>query len=186
MRSLLLLLALLIPSLSQADADCIKNPVFCNIVKLQPRINRTFALDLSNSLVKYAKMFGTNPLLSVAIAMQESSLENRNRMGRVLRAGRLVRGITDVGVFQIHVDTIAALRDEGLPLDVARLETDVDYQAYWHTLILSRKIRTCRAQRVKLEVSQGEEWSCYHSFTLERREVYVKDVGVHLAKIAAR
>lgn len=138
---------------------------------------------MSVYITRYAKQFRVDPNVSVAIAMQESSLENKNRMGTLLRGGKLVYGITDVGVFQIHIDTIAHLNDEGATIDLQRLETDVEYQTYWHMRILQTKIRTCKSERTKLQVSAGAEWSCYHSFTLAKRKIYLKDVSKHLTRL---
>jgi hypothetical protein len=176
-------MALLIPNLAQpmeaVPLKLKKNPIYAEIVKLNPKVDKTLAMQLSNSIAKYSKMFGTDPLFSVAIAMQETAFVNKNREGAVMtKTGKLVRGITDVGVFQIHVATIAYLG-----IDVVRLQTDIDYQAYWHTKILAQKIKVCSGARKKLDVKIGNEWSCYHSFTPSKRQVYLKDVGVHLAKL---
>lgn len=181
-KYLAMILVLLVPSLAlpkELPPAKKPNPIFNKILKLRPTINKGFAMELSGYIAKYSKQFKTDPMLSVAIAMQESSLENKNREGAVMTEdGTIVRGITDVGVFQIHIATIA---NEGIDAD--RLKTDVDYQTYWHTKILAEKIKTCTAQRTKLQVKAGNEWSCYHSFTYSKRSVYVQDVGVHLAKI---
>lgn len=135
-------------------------------------------------ITRYSKKFGFDPNISVAIAMQESSLENKNRIGTILKDGKFVNGITDVGVFQIHIRTLANLNKEGYAIDTKRLENDVEYQTYWHAFILKNKIKTCKNERSKLKVSVGSEWSCYHSFTLEQRKVYLKDVSRHLVKLA--
>jgi hypothetical protein len=178
------LMAILIPVLAQAETNCQKNPIYCNILKLKPNVNLKFAKDLSNSIYKYSKMFGTDPIISVAIAMQESSFENKNRMGSVItKAGYVVNGATDLGVFQLHVNTISNLQNEGHDLDVQRLKNDVDYQAYWHAKILKKKIATCKSQRERLQVKSGDEWSCYHSFTLDKRNIYLNSVNTHLNKL---
>lgn len=175
---------ILIPTLAQAEPNCQNNPIYCKIVKLKPAIDKDFALKLSNSIYKYSKVFGTDPTVSVAIAMQESGFENINRMGSlVTKKGDIVYGVTDVGVFQLHVHTIANLKNAGQDIDVERLETDVDYQAFWHTKILKSKIATCENEHEKLGVGEGSEWSCYHSFTPAKRKIYLKDVNVHLAKL---
>jgi hypothetical protein len=118
--------------------------------------------------------------------MQESSLENKNRAGYILKDGELVFGTTDVGVFQIHIHTLANLKAEGQDIDVVRLNTDVEYQTYWHAKILKSKIQTCKSKRVKLNVTKGSEWSCYHSFTLAERKIYLNDVGLHLSRITSK
>lgn len=166
--------------------SCLKSPVYCKILKLKPTINKQFAAQLSLYISKYAKKFGFDPTISVAIAMQESTFENKNRMGTILKDGKFVRGATDVGVFQIHIHTLANLNAEGNQIDLKRLETDVEYQTYWHARILQTKIKTCKSQRAELKVGVGSEWSCYHSFTYDRRKVYLKDVSRHLAKLAHR
>jgi hypothetical protein len=187
-KQILSLLAVLIPSLSLApttslakmELSCPKNPVYCKILALSPKVNKAFAAQLSNLILKYSKIYHTNPMHSVAIAMQESGFENKNRMGVVMDShGRLVHGVTDVGVFQIHVATIAYLG-----IDVKRLARDVEYQTMWHTKILASKIKTCTAQGVKLGVTPGSEWACYHSFTPAKRAIYVQDVGAHMSKLA--
>lgn len=160
--------------------------MYCKILKLKPTIDHEFAGALSVYIAKYAKEFGFDPTISVAIAMQESSLENKNRLGAVLKDGRFVNGITDVGVFQIHIKTLANLNNEGNAIDLKRLQTDIGYQTYWHARILSTKIKTCKAEKTKLQISAGSEWSCYHSFTLSKRKVYFKDVSRHIVKLARR
>lgn len=190
----LMLMILLVPNKMQAtestvqkiqvSQDCKKSPVFCKILKLKPEINKQFAAELSLYITRYSKKFGFDPNISVAIAMQESSLENKNRIGTILKDGKFVNGITDVGVFQIHIRTLANLNKEGYAIDTKRLENDVEYQTYWHAFILKNKIKTCKNERSKLKVSVGSEWSCYHSFTLEQRKVYLKDVSRHLVKLA--
>lgn len=159
--------------------------MLCKILKLRPKIDKQFAVSLSFYIAKYAKQFEFDPAISVAIAMQESSLSNKNRMGTVLKDGKFVRGITDVGVFQIHVDTMADLNNTGNRIDYQRLLADIGYQTYWHAKILSAKIKTCKAKRATLKVSAGNEWSCYHSFTYTKRKTYLKDVSRHIVKLTS-
>jgi len=161
------------------DFDCLKNPIFCQIKVLNPRVPDSMAVKLSNAINKYSRKFGTDPMVSVAIAMQESGFTNKNRTEAfVAPDGTVKQGITDVGVFQIHVDTIRHFK-----IDSARLLRDLDYQAYWHTRILKEKIKTCQSKREKLNVKEGNEWSCYHSFTPSKRKIYLNDVKRHLAQI---
>lgn len=149
------------------------------ILKLNPRADVVFVAQLAGYISKYAKQFKTDPRISVAIAMQETAFVNKNRQGTVVtKDGRFVQGVTDVGVFQIHVDTI---RDLGI--DYERLKRDVDYQTFWHVKILAQKIKMCRSQRERFQVELGNEWSCYHSVTPSKRLEYVTDVGAHLAKL---
>lgn len=183
MKHLILILALIVPSLSWA-ADCERHPIYCNIVKIKPSVNRTFAMELSNYIYKYSRMYGTNPNHTIAIAMQESSLINQDRMGTIItKEGKVVRGVTDVGVFQLHVDTIKNMEARGWDIDFQRLRSDVEYQTYWHVRLIKRKISICKAKSEKLNVLPGNEWSCYHSYTYKQRQVYLEFVSTHLNKL---
>ena len=184
-KYLISLMTILVPVLAQAAPNCVKNPVYCQIMTLKPGVNKAFALSLSKSIAKYSRKFGVDPKISVAIAMQESGFENKNRMGTVLtKRNQLVHGITDVGVFQIHVNTIASFNERGVVLDTERLKTDVDYQAFWHAKILKKKISMCKAKRDKFDIEEGQEWSCYHSVTKKQRETYVDYVGPYIEKLS--
>lgn len=185
-KYLALLMAFLVPNLalpkevSQRHLQPKTNPILQEILKLNPKVDRVFALKLSQYILKYSKQFKTDPKISVAIAMQESAFVNKNREGDVLTdEGEIVHGITDVGVFQIHIATIAYLG-----IDAERLKADVDYQTYWHTKILAEKIKICRAKAQELKVEAGHEWSCYHSFNEGPRAEYVADVSPHLLKLS--
>lgn len=184
-KYLALLMVFLVPNLAQpkelSRRPVKTNPVLQEILKLNPKVDRAFALQLSQYILKYSKQFKTDPKISVAIAMQETAFVNKNREGAVMTDdGTIVHGITDVGVFQIHIATIAYLG-----IDSDRLKTDVEYQTYWHTKILAEKIKICRAKAQELEVVPGKEWGCYHSFNANPRAEYVADVGVHLTKLMA-
>lgn len=191
MKTVLTLIAMLLPTIALAKPDttidCNRHKIFCDILTVKPSINRSYAMELSNYIYKWSKYYGTDSKLSVAIAMQESSLINRDRKGIVLTEdGKRVRGVTDVGVFQLHIDTIDNLNKTlKWDIDFRRLRSDVEYQTQIHTRLLRRKIAICESDRykVKLKVKDGNEWSCYHSFTYRRRQTYIRDVGVHLDKI---
>lgn len=176
MRNLLAILPLFFISITaEAKVNCDRHPIYCQMVKLKPSINRTFAMELSNYIYKYSRRYNTDPMVSVAIAMQESSLTNIDRMGSLIdtKSGKVVKGVTDVGVFQLHVDTIQNYKEQlGWDIDFQRLRTDVEYQTFWHVRTLKRKIRICSIDkyRERYSVEHGNEWSCYHSFTTWERK----------------
>lgn len=179
----MLVLALLLTPVQLLAGECEQHPVYCNILKLKPSMNQTVARELSNYIAKYSKQFGTDPKISIAIAMQESSLINRDREGSVLlKDGSIVQGVTDVGMFQLHIHTIENMRKSGWDIDFNRLRTDIEYQTYCHIRLLKAKIKVCQNKK-ELGVPPGEEWSCYHSYTPKLRQVYVQFVSAHLAKL---
>lgn len=163
MRHLLIATAIAVSG-SASGVDCSVHKIYCRLVDLQPDINVTFAMELSNKLYRYSRRYGTDPMVSVAIGMQESSLRNIDRYETVIDSkGRYVRGVSDIGVFQLHVATIA-----NLELDPTRLRNDLDYQVEQHVKLLRRKIRVCSAKGW----AKGAEWSCYHSYSRSNRKHY--------------
>lgn len=178
----------MLPNLVQAShkINCETNPIYCQILKVNSRVDKGFALKLSDYISKYSLSFGTNPMISVAIAMKESSIRNQHKMGLILsNDNKEIEGITDFGVFQIHMRTIKDVRERlGWHIDTARLKNDVEYQTYWHTRILKMKIKTCSKPSVKVrrKIKDGNEWTCYHSGTLSKRLTYLKEASPYLKK----
>jgi hypothetical protein len=101
--------------------------------------------------------------------MQESGLQQVHRYTNVLiedKAGKYVKikGITDVGVWQFHIDTI-----KDFDIDINKLMTDLEYATHAHFRILKDKIRECSHLKTYA-------WTCYHSKTKRHREYYKKRV----------
>jgi hypothetical protein len=117
------------------------------IIELQPNIDRTYAHELAVEVTFWAAYYKCDPMLTVAIAMQESSLNPE-----------AVSPTGDVTVFQLSPQTVKAYH-----LDAHRLKHDVAYQVQAHFRILSDKLDRCRGPR---------GWSCYHSATVSRRNDY--------------
>ncbi len=164
MSRLITILALMLPSLSYG-IDCGKHRIYCRIVELRPGIDTSWAMYLSNLIYRHSKAFGTDPMLSVAIARQESGLSNVHRKDLVYTSEGVVRGITDFGVFQIHLRTAI-----NYGLDLVRLKHDIDYQVYWHARILRDKLRQCRGP------ASTPAWTCYNTKTPSLRREYYNQV----------
>ena len=191
-----LLIMLIFSTPAMAKVDCNKHKVYCRIVELQPSIKKDFALELSNHIYRKAKKYKTDPMISVAIAMQESSLRNINRVDvgipehctkekRYLLITNsdnltfvphtedcksLTKVVTDIGVFQIHIQTA-----KNFDIDPYRLLGDIEYQVESHMKILTTKLKKCK--------KYGEyAWSCYHSKTESHRKEYIKRVNKYLKR----
>ena len=175
--------------LAQArPVDCSKHKIYCAISDLQPKVDKTFAMELSNLIYREAKKAKIDPMISVAIAMQETSLKHRlNRKQRVIvekivvncdssekcvpvKKYEIVSGYTDMGLFQFHVDTITAYK-----LDLNKLE-NLEYVVKSHFKILKDKIKQCKR-------FGKQAWTCYHSSTPKYRNRYYNDVMKHYKKI---
>jgi len=172
MRYFLLALLLVSPTTALADSPtphCKRHPIYCKIVELRPDIDRRFAMELSNYIHKASKHFKTDPMVSVAIAMQESAIRNINRHDAVITPTlTYVEGVSDIGIFQIHVNTVKYYN-----INPDWLMHDIQYQVWQHTKILRKKMDTCKTKGWE----QGSEWVCYHSYTKKHRAVYKKLVN---------
>lgn len=164
-----------ISSYAYATPDCKVHKLYCGILELKPSANRSWAMRFSNLLYKYARKYDMDARRSLAIAMQESSLRTDNHNhSKVIRFIKpcpdckeeyeIVRGITDLSIFQFHVNTI-----EAYGIDPIRLKTDLEYAVDWHFKILKSKIKSC--------AHLPDAWACYNSATPHIHKRYVKQVN---------
>src|ERR1043165_4394522 len=66
-------------SLANAETlDCRTHKLYCKILDFNPKIDRAFALELSNKVYHKAKINKVNPELALAILMHETGLRNLN------------------------------------------------------------------------------------------------------------
>jgi hypothetical protein len=132
-------------------------------LKLQPKLASDTALQLASRLHTYSTAYRTDPYLSLAIGMQESGLQQINRVEK----GK----ITDYGMFQFHYRTA-----KWMQLDVQRLQTDLDYAVKKHVKLLAQKQKECR--------NWGpHSWLCYHSATPAHAQKYKKLVDRYYFRI---
>lgn len=172
MKKLLIIAMLAISFPAQAKISCEKgnkHPLFCEIKKLQPSIDDNFGMELSNLINKYAKIYGINPYISIAIIRQESGFimpaRTQDVLVKINDKYQMVKGVTDLSIFQFNIATI-----KNYNLDIERLQTDLEYATQQHFKLLKEKINTCSALG-------SEAWSCYHSMNTDRRLEYVKAVS---------
>jgi soluble lytic murein transglycosylase-like protein len=117
------------------------------VMTLQPRVDVRWALFFSQTLNSLAKRYQMDPNLSLAIAMQESSLDPN-----------AVSSTGDSGIFQVYPSTAKAYG-----IDLKRLKHDIPYSIEQHLRILKDKVSMCPGKRA---------WSCYHSKTERHRRKY--------------
>lgn len=173
----LVILILGFMSTKALGVDCNKNPIYCKILKLNPKIDPTFAKDLSNKIAAKAKAVGVDPFVSLAILMQESTLRHVNtyktsksveeycKDGSCFKKVIEVSEVSDMSIAQINIGTA-----KQYGFDVERLYSgDLDYALDCHYVVLKEKMKMCE--------SLGEDsFSCYHSINDPYRSVYVKMV----------
>lgn len=156
--------------------DCEKHPIYCHIKSLRPKMDSKKAMKLSNMLHVYSRKYKTkNAILSVAIAMQETSLrsdlsrrQNVIIFNEEMTEWEVVKGYSDICMFQFHVGTI--VREK---LDPIKLITNLEYCTEQHFKLLKKKMRICKHLK-------DDSWTCYHSKTPRRRKRYKEDVERYL------
>jgi hypothetical protein len=120
---------------------------------LQPRGDHYHTAQLIDT---YAAKYSLNPLLVVALAMQESSLLPNNHR----KAGGRT---TDLGLLQLNEHTIKARG-----LDIASLSLSDDY--YWN--------EACKFLALKLEHSKGKTpWANWNSSKEPHHSTYARSVA---------
>jgi hypothetical protein len=117
------------------------------VMDLQPAADPRWACAFADRLDRYATRHDMDPYLSLAIAMQESSLQPD-----------AIGPTGDLGVFQFHP---ATMRSHGI--ERAKLDRGGSYSVEQHLLLLKSKMAMCRDRM---------GWSCYHSVTPSLRRTY--------------
>jgi len=73
MLRIITVIILIHSSLVYAKLDCVKNPIYCQILKNKKNINKKYALELSNIIYKVSKQYNFPAKIYTAILMQEST-----------------------------------------------------------------------------------------------------------------
>lgn len=171
-----LVILLLFPALSQAEISCDKNPIYCQIVKNAPNINKEYARELSNVIYKETRKENINSTIFTAILMQESSyklsamncsigveaLKLEKESQHLLLFEKKV--CTDFGIGQIHF--ITAKR---YGVDINRLLTDLTYSIKMSIIVL-------KDFKKRYYKKESDWWTRYNSSNTYKRELYRKKV----------
>lgn len=163
-----ILIALGVRSAEAKDIDCNKHSIYCDIIDKKPNIDKSYAMKLSNIIYKYSRKYKQNPHISIAIGMQETGLkENTHRKQNVIvfdksfeKGYKIVRGYSDICMFQFHVDTISSH-----DIDPVKLKSDIDYCVEEHFKLMMQKRKICSHLG-------KDSWTCYHSVNKQPREYY--------------
>jgi len=164
MKSFIFLICFLVPSFVSLKAEqsnlvqtkklfCDKNPLMCQIVKNNPKINLNYAYELSNIIYKKATKHNINPRKFAAILAQESMYR--------LDAKNCKNGVcNDFGIAQINKKTI-----EAFGFDKQRLLKDLEYSIEAGVLVLAD---------FKRMYGDKEQywWTRYNASNPEKRKIY--------------
>lgn len=178
---LLVLISVMLSATTAYSADCKNNPIYCKILKLNPKLDKSKAFWLSNEIYTQATAVGLDPMISIAILMQENAFRSENTYHVETTIEKYCnetgcyenivknKKVVDMGIAQINIGTARAYK-----LDYERLfNLDTEYAIRCHFLILKDKIQMCS--------NLGEDaWTCYHSTTEVLRDKYKTMVSRYL------
>jgi len=104
--------------------DCKKNPIFCKIIENKPKLDRGYALELSNIIFKMHRKYDIPIDIFVAILRQESgySLDAIGKRCGLNKDLEKKCVYTDFGIAQIHYKTI-----ELWGFNAQKLTEDLEY-----------------------------------------------------------
>ena len=147
------ILTILIRLSSTGDSHniCEKNPIYCSILKINKRVDKKFAMEVSNYISRYSKIYKTDPYITVAIMAQETMFRN-------------ISTEIDLGVYQLNIDTLQMYGK-----DPIKVVTDLEYATETHIWLLSKKKTYCKETKYP--------WACYHSMTPKYYNKYVKAIN---------
>jgi soluble lytic murein transglycosylase-like protein len=149
---------------------CESHPIYCHIIKISPKINKSLAFRISNKIYKYSKKYGVDSRILTAILRQESNFN--------LQAKGCHFGIdenfeektvcSDFGMSQIYIKTA-----KRYGFDIKRLTEDVGYSIECGAIVL---------KDIKKRYGEKENnyWSRYNALSKTKRELYEKLVGRYL------
>lgn len=171
-----LVVTVLLTNIAKADTlDCKTHRLYCKIIEFNPKIDRTFAMEISNKLHHKAKIAGIQPELALAILIHETGLRNMNTYKTItevresctktdcVKITSIINKAFDLSIAQININT--AVHYE---FNVERLyKGDLDYALDCFFIILIDKMRLCNS------LGKTPAYSCYHSVTDGYRMIYV-------------
>jgi len=129
---------------------CVKNPIYCQILKNNPKIDKAYALKLSNIIHHMAKLYNINPTKYAAILAQES----------MYKLNAVNNESKDYGISQINHNTAKAYG-----FNIGLLTSDVEYSIKAGAIVLS-DIKRAYGHKEK------SYWTRYNSSKPDKREKY--------------
>ena len=157
---------------------CDKHPIYCQIIKNKKRINKKFAMKLSNIIHKTSVKHAIPARLFTAILMQESSyrvnakgchwgfrsltIKLKNKSVTTLEEETKV--CSDFGISQIYYRTALAFK-----FNINKLITDLDYSVEAGAIVLADF-------RKRYSHREVDWWTRYNARTRYKRNIYEKMV----------
>ncbi len=151
MRVLLIALALCaLPKTTMADSFCERHPIYCQIVRNKPEIEKNYAMELSNIIHKLAQAYDIKPYRLAAILAQESGY----------KLDAVNKKSLDYGISQINHKTMKAYG-----FDKEKLLTDLEYSVKAGAIVLSDFKRMYK--------HEDDYWCRYNVGTAPKSEIQI-------------
>lgn len=165
LKALLSALIFLFPLASNtkvaSNSLCDRNPIYHQIIKNNPKINKRYALELSNKLHSISFKYRINPKKYAAILAQESMY--------ILGAKNCKGGIcVDFGIAQINKNTASAYG-----FDINKLTSDLEYSLVAGAIVLSDMKKMYSSKEI-------DWWTRYNSSNYTKRKKYQTLVARYL------
>ena len=154
MKMILILLAGLYPNAIAKEKTkvsiCTTNPVYCQIIKNNPSLDRKYAMKLSNAIHAVAVLYDIEPKKYAAILAQESmyKLNAHNKDSK------------DYGISQINHSTAKAYK-----FNTKKLTTDLAYSIEAGAIVLADMKRMYASK-------EKDWWTRYNSSNATKRKKY--------------
>ena len=180
MRALILIGIMFFASTGYSKTNCNVHKLYCAIVKLKPKINKKFAMKLSNVIYKASKKHKVDPYRAIAIMRQESGINmNARNVGTKAKSHRecdewercvivktTTTETTDFGLFQFHIKTM-----QRHDLNIKKVMTSMDFTVNFAIAMIARKIKMCS------KLWPDTPWACYNSATNIKHQAYTELVN---------
>jgi len=179
---LLLLLSLF--SINAFGVDLKRNPIYAQIIKNKPKIEKKYAMELSNIIHKATVKYHISPRIFTAILMQESSYRLEAKGCHKGIRKRSVKEImveiypppiaeeieicSDFGIGQIYYKTA-----KSFGFDIYSLTTDLEYSIDAAAQVLSDF-------RKRYEARELYYWTRYNASSKIKRRIYKELVQRYL------
>lgn len=175
----ILLVFLGVSSAEAKSISCSKHPIYCQIKKNSPRINKKKAMHLSNVIHKVSRKYSLPTRIFVGILAQESGykleakgchkglvkevVETETRLPMTIHPTveyKEVKVCADFGIGQIYYKTA-----KGFGFDLNKLTTDLDYSIEAAAQVLADFKKRYSAREV-------DWWTRYNARSRIKRKIY--------------
>lgn len=146
--------------------DCVKHPIFCQILVNKPTIGYPYAMRLSNIIHRFTRKYKVNSQLFTAMLMQENKYRLKDNnctegMFKHKEGYSKLKVCTDFGISQIHYKTAKRYN-----FDFEKLNTNLEYSVMAGTQVLSDFKKLYRKKE------PNTWWTRYNASTKSKRLIY--------------